>query len=76
MTVRVTRILEYEYETAEGALADMERWHVPANGAQRYGHQRTVRSAIVGPVPVPTTGELALVPVPVPVDSGSHHMVG
>lgn len=51
MTVRVTRLMEYEYATAEDALADMERWGVPATGARRFGgFNGPVRSAVIGPV--------------------------
>lgn len=37
MTVRVVRIMEYEYETLEQANLDMSRWHVPPTGDKKFG---------------------------------------
>lgn len=37
MTIRVVRIMEYEYETLEQANLDMSRWQVPAVGAKKFG---------------------------------------
>jgi len=48
--VRVTRILEYTYESAEEALTDMDRWSVPPNGTISYNARMRVRSATIGPV--------------------------
>lgn len=44
--IRVLRLLEYEYSTAERASSDMERWSVPANGTHGYTGS-TIRSAII-----------------------------
>lgn len=44
MRTRVTRILVYDYADAEGALKDMERWQVPANGTKS-----NIRSAVLPP---------------------------
>jgi len=30
--IRVLRLLEYQYETAEQMEEDMGRWYIPANG--------------------------------------------
>lgn len=75
MVVRVTRMLEYEYPTAEDALADMERWHVPPSGTVRFGPNKVVRSAVVGPVPSPITDDFRVVPASGVVDSGAHALV-
>jgi len=48
--VRVTRIMEYIYESAEEALTDMDHWSVPANGTISYNARMRVRSAVIGPV--------------------------
>jgi hypothetical protein len=48
--VRVTRILEYVYESAEEALTDMDRWSVPPQGTISYNARMRVRSAVIGPV--------------------------
>lgn len=46
MSVRVIRLMEYTYASGEDAIADMERWEVPANGTRGYGAQ-TIRSAVI-----------------------------
>lgn len=55
MTVRVTRLMEYEYVTVEQALTSMDAWAVPANGTRQFGvgsspKGTTIRSAVIGPV--------------------------
>jgi hypothetical protein len=44
--IRVLRLLEYIYDTAERAQKDQERWQVPANGSRLAGDM-IVRSAII-----------------------------
>lgn len=63
MTIRVLRVLEYEYPNAETMIADMERWGVPANGTSPYSHS-PIRSStfppqVVHPAPDPRNVELA-----------------
>jgi hypothetical protein len=51
--VRVTRILEYQYESTTDALQDMDRWAVSPNGTIQFGkgsRVTRVRSAVIGPV--------------------------
>jgi len=52
---RVVRVLEYEYESAEAALEDMEKWAVPANGVAPFISRtdRSIHSATIGPLPTP-----------------------
>lgn len=52
MTVRVTRLMEYEYESVESALTDMQNWAVPASGVRKFSAapSRIIRSAVIGPV--------------------------
>jgi len=48
--VRVTRMIEYTYETADEAVQDMERWKVPPNGTIVFNGRTRIRSATIGPV--------------------------
>lgn len=49
MTIRILRVLEYEYATVAEAIADVRRWNVPAQGETTHS-AITIRSAIVGGV--------------------------
>jgi hypothetical protein len=47
MTIRVLRLLEYEYPDIETADADMGHWYMPANGSRVLAKLVTIRSAII-----------------------------
>ena len=50
MTVRVLRIMEYEYTTLEQANADMARWQVPPTGDKKFGPLApNIRSSVMLP---------------------------
>lgn len=49
MAYVVTRLMRYEYNTAEAALRDMEQWAVPPQGVRRFSSRETVRSTVIGP---------------------------
>lgn len=73
-TVRVTRVLEYTYESAEEALQDMDRWSVPAQGSISYNARMRVRSAVIGPVFGDST-ELSVGVAEVPEDEPSYYNI-
>ncbi len=49
MTVRVIRVLEYEYPDHETAERDMANWKVPPTGSWSVRAGRTIRSATTFP---------------------------
>lgn len=52
--IRVTRIMEYEYETMQQCNEDMARWQVPALGDKKFGPLAPlIRSAVMMPREVP-----------------------
>ena len=49
MTVRVIRVLEYEYEDQASANLDMSRWGVPPMAIHRPNKSVIIRSAVILP---------------------------
>jgi hypothetical protein len=45
--IRVIRVLEYEYESAEFAEQNMLQWFVPPNGAKKPNDKTLIRSATI-----------------------------
>lgn len=45
--IRIVRVLEYTYATAEDAIEDQARWYVPANGIKEPNPRVAIRSVVM-----------------------------